>query len=428
MFRRSGFVLAVAIAMLALVRCELAFPRQTQDHRVAAGGSGTGGAGAGGTDAGGTSGAGGTGGAAGGPCFPAPGEKFCGGHSCPSVKNPAFGCAQASCAPCNLANAAADCANSGDCGIQSCNPGFSDCNSSTSDGCEVNTASDPKNCGSCGNDCFSNTSASNWDCASGNCKVSNCPVGKADCNQDSSDGCEVSVTSDPVNCAFCGNDCSSTVQHATPSCTNGKCGILKCNPGWADCDGDPSNGCEQDIASDPSHCSGCNVSCNNIDGTPACVSGNCAISCNSGRGNCDGNLANGCETNLGTTTNCGSCGVKCGTNHASPSCLNGQCSLLCESGYANCNGDASDGCEVLTAGDNNNCGSCGLSCTASVVHAIGVCMAGMCSYTGACASGWGDCDGGKSNGCETSLTLNSNCGSCNFKCGGGKQCVGGTCK
>jgi plastocyanin len=43
------------------------------------------------------------------------------------------------------------------------------------------------------------------------------------------------------------------------------------------------------------HCGGCDIVCNNNNGTAGCTSGSCTISCKSGYGNCDGSAANGCE-------------------------------------------------------------------------------------------------------------------------------------
>jgi hypothetical protein len=48
-----------------------------------------------------------------------------------------------------------------------------------------------------------------------------------------------------------------------------------CRPGFADCDRDPSNGCEADL-SDPSHCGACSKSCTLTDGTElTCDQGQC---------------------------------------------------------------------------------------------------------------------------------------------------------
>lgn len=425
MFRKSALVLTVAVALLALVRCEVVFPKRTYKGTVAGGG-----AGAGGTGAGGTGGTSGTSGSAGADCFPMPDQKFCGGSLCPAKTDPAHGCANSSCATCSVSNATAACAADGTCTIGTCNTGFADCDGNAGNGCEINTDQDPKNCGGCGHDCFATNPSTNWVCQGGQCAVSTCPSGKGDCNGNSSDGCETSLASDPKNCAFCGNDCSTAVQHATATCANSKCGYSTCDAGWADCDGNPANGCEQDVATDPNHCGACGNACSATNGLPACVNGSCTIACDTGYGNCDGNAKNGCETNLKTSPNhCGSCSTACSTTNAIPSCVSGSCQLSCQAGFSDCDNNKSNGCEKNTSTDVNNCGTCGYTCGAHVFHTSGVaCTAGTCSYTGSCNAGWADCDNNKANGCEADLTNNATCGNCATSCKGGQNCVGGTCQ
>ena len=62
---------------------------------------------------------------------------------------------------------------------------------------------------------------------------------------------------------------------------------------------------------------------------------------------------------------------------------------------------------------------CGTSCTpCSVRHAVATCASnGTCSYS-ECETGWGDCDGDATNGCETNLLENGNCGACGVSCTG----------
>ncbi len=56
-------------------------------------------------------------------------------------------------------------------------------------------------------------------------------------------------------------DCEPDSTNATPVCTVGVCGYGACLPGYADCDGVVANGCESDLATDPRHCGGCDQSC-----------------------------------------------------------------------------------------------------------------------------------------------------------------------
>jgi hypothetical protein len=55
-------------------------------------------------------------------------------------------------------------------------------------------------------------------CQSGNCTYV-CVQGYADCNNDMRDGCEDHIFADINNCGACGNVCSG----ATPTCVSGVC-------------------------------------------------------------------------------------------------------------------------------------------------------------------------------------------------------------
>jgi hypothetical protein len=53
------------------------------------------------------------------------------------------------------------------------------------------------------------------------------------------------LKSDPNRCGTCTNVCPASA-NAQAKCTNAVCSIA-CNPGWADCDGNASNGCEWNV-------------------------------------------------------------------------------------------------------------------------------------------------------------------------------------
>src|SRR5262249_28532309 len=60
-------------------------------------------------------------------------------------------------------------------------------------------------------------------------------------------------------------------------------------------------------------------------------------------------------------------------------------------------------------------------------NAIGACQGGACAV-GVCKTGYGDCNGMVSDGCETNLrTSNTDCGTCGNACTGGPTCQDGTC-
>jgi hypothetical protein len=98
--------------------------------------------------------------------------------------------------------------------------------------------------------------------------------------------------------------------------------------------------------------------------TVACGGGACVYTCTSNFADCDGNPSNGCEANLLTDVqNCGGCATAnkdphicaAGGNHQQI-CVNGQCG--CPAGWGNCNDDSSDGCEVNLQTSNVHCGAC----------------------------------------------------------------------
>ena len=72
-----------------------------------------------------------------------------------------------------------------------------------------------------------------------------------------------------------------------------------CNEGYRDCDGDPSNGCEADLTS-ASHCLQCGVVCDDATVNPICdPSLGCTwTTCRANFGDCDTDPSNGCEIDL----------------------------------------------------------------------------------------------------------------------------------
>ena len=56
-----------------------------------------------------------------------------------------------------------------------------------------------------------------------------------------------------------------TIVNGTGSCNAGKVKVLSCTKGFADCDKDPSNGCETDIYNDDENCGACGNSCSPLE-------------------------------------------------------------------------------------------------------------------------------------------------------------------
>ncbi len=178
---------------------------------------------------------------------------------------------------------------------------------------------------------------------------------------------------DPNNCGSCGHVCSSV--NATASCVAGNC-QLTCNPGYFDCDGMPSTGCEVAVNGDPNNCGYCgNVCASGPNASGSCVNGSCQFSCNAGYMDCDNQPANGCEIAvISDPNNCGGCGHVCAPRpNSMSSCSGGTCNYTCSSGYSDCNGITADGCEINVLTDANNCGGCG-----NVCGGLHVCVNGAC--------------------------------------------------
>lgn len=318
----------------------------------------------------------------------------------------------------------------GVCQIDTCPSGFAECDGVPATQCETSlTTTD--NCGSCGNKCsFPNAGAL---CTSGVCALGNCNTSYGNCDSNPTNGCETNLSSNNMNCGACGNVC--TFDHATGACSAGQCVIATCDPGWADCDGTKSNGCEVHIGVDPLNCGACALACNLPHATAACASGTCVIgSCNSGWADCDGNASDGCERNIATDIlNCGSCNYACpGYAHAQPACQNGVCGLgLCNSGWGNCDGNDPNGCEANLLTDPLHCGSCPNACK-DPPHGTPGCSGGNCTLA-SCDSGWDDCNGDIDDGCESNLMLDVlHCGACSRACSttpgvAARSCTTGLC-
>ncbi len=144
-------------------------------------------------------------------------------------------------------------------------------------------------------------------------------------------------------------------------CAAGVCDAL-CTAGYADCDGDAANGCEVDTRTSAAHCGGCGRACPTAGTTSACAASACTITaCAAGRGDCDGAVATGCETDTNTSlAHCGACGRACTTGpNATASCAGATCSAVCASHYGNCDGNVANGCETDLRTSAANCGACG---------------------------------------------------------------------
>lgn len=133
----------------------------------------------------------------------------------------------------------------------------------------------------------------------------------------------VGLASDRNNCKTCGNVCPAR-DNAVAACQDGVCGFSRCLAGFSDCDSDETNGCETNITNDINNCGGCALACSPPEGAGStCVDRKCGITCNAGRGDCNGNTTDGCEKDLQTDNgNCGACNIVCQNG---TTCTAGKC-------------------------------------------------------------------------------------------------------
>ncbi len=157
-----------------------------------------------------------------------------------------------------------------------------------------------------------------------------CPTGQTRCG-----GQCVALAFDPAHCGACENACPVRA-NATATCAAGVC-AMSCTPGFRDCDGDSSNGCEVDSNSNVMHCGTCGTVCPTMGATAVCVMGRCRVTtttCQTGFGDCDRDEANGCEVDTrGDRRHCGRCGNVCEPpSGGSSTCTSGTCVDACPAG------------------------------------------------------------------------------------------------
>jgi len=299
-----------------------------------------------------------------------------------------------------------------------CAPGFADCNGLAQDGCEADL-SRPETCGSCHNDCTSRFMYAQGLCVAGSCQMGACDPGWGDCVGGFSDGCETALDR-PETCGSCHNDCRDRYPNARGECESGSCEMGDCEGWYADCDGSDGNGCEADLDA-PATCGSCVHDCRGRfpHAAAGCSNGDCVLqACDSGWADCSGGDDDGCETDVTRIETCGGCTNNCIGRfpHAAVQCLSGVCRMgACDSGWDDCNGSEGDGCEADLSLD-ETCGDCDNDCTAAYANAPGSCLSPGTCQMGACNPGWLDCGGGTTDGCETDATLDTSCGGCNNDC------------
>lgn len=117
---------------------------------------------------------------------------------------------------------------------------------------------DVNNCGACGMMCLLPHATAG--CLMGICVVAGCDQGWSDCDRQPGNGCEVNTAADINNCGSCNKSCS--YPKATPLCVNGVCQMGPCIVGgYADCNMDPADGCERNLTTDHDYCGSCSTPC-----------------------------------------------------------------------------------------------------------------------------------------------------------------------
>lgn len=111
--------------------------------------------------------------------------------------------------------------------------------------------------------------ASSGTCVEGECEEYLCDPGFENCNGSWSDGCEVDLTADPNNCGGCNSSCPNA-PNANASCEKGHC-ALQCSTPYEDCNEDPTDGCEIPVGQ-PNSCdrNGLTTFSNSVGATPGC--------------------------------------------------------------------------------------------------------------------------------------------------------------
>lgn len=264
-----------------------------------------------------------------------------------------------------------------------CNGKFGyDCDGIPDNGCETPITSND-HCGACGQKCPTGKPCIDRGILDIGCGCRgndlHCPGTYPPC---------VDAQSDDNNCGACGNICPEGDPSDLPpqtrlGCSEGTCGAIKCRNGFGDCDGFPANGCEASLF-DNANCGVCGNQCPNgmecrISGTgfPMCMCPQGQTYCNQF---CIGDLCGGyCADLTSDVTSCGACGNQCAydsdVSNGAEACVYGKCTTKCEAGWGECNGNLADGCETNTAADPKNCGGCGKVCDGIAGQA---CVDGMC--------------------------------------------------
>ena len=293
-------------------------------------------------------------------------------------------------------------------------------------------ASDPNNCGACGNVCASgvcDAGSCSGECGSGlaYCPARTIGIGFDEQPYELAAGC-YDLFSDRNHCGSCDNTCATTV-----GCYGGECGLPPCDEGLTAC----AAGCV-DLDADPDNCGACSTAC---AAGQVCDGGLCgpAMTCAAGLTYCpepstSGAQPEGCYDLSSDYYRCGACDTSCPIASPGPmACIAGQCQKHCDPPRTLCTNPASihpDYCADFSS-DAENCGACGNVCPS------GDCNDGVCAEVTTCAAGLTYCLA-KSDpvsqpaGCYDLSSDYTHCGACDTSCPiaspGPMACIAGQCQ
>ncbi len=320
------------------------------------------------------------------------------GHDCTSLPNTVVGTGTCDTAGCHV----------------TCAPDYADCDGRADNGCETDLTTDAA-CGACTVACSGTQhctlGATSHACAS-SCGARTPTLCGSSC---------VDTTSDADHCGNCTTVCPPPPSNGTAVCASSACTIA-CGAGYhacgAQCLANASTG------SCGASCTPCAPPANAVS---TCDGTRCGYGCLPGWGDCDGVTTNGCERALNTASNCGACGVACGASApvclpsgasfaCATSCTPGPCAPagLCQYGAIDC-GSGSPVCVPTTLY------APGTPCRggSGVCDSLGACNA--CTMGAACPTG-NPCTFGATD-CRTGMPVCTFAGNVNV----GITCPGGVC-
>lgn len=218
------------------------------------------------------------------------------------------------------------------------------------DGACVRTATDLRNCGTCGHAC-----AEGLVCSAGECAVA-CAAPLNTCGSGPEAFC-ADTRNDPAHCGSCDRACP-----AAQVCSAGRCAVT-CQAPLATCGAGETAFCA-DTRSDPDHCGTCDTGCQRDQ---VCDAGHCAATCEgTGATLCGGR----CFDLQSDDAHCGSCTAAC---EVGTSCRSGTCTPICPEGQERCVGRCVD-----LATDEASCGACDRACPAGASCVAGSCEPPVC--------------------------------------------------